>query len=454
MISAAHTIFSRWACRARHMRAAAPTVTIVLLLLVVPLAAAAPEHVHLGIPSSDTSTEVSVVWTEAAPRNDARVVLTGPDGAAKPYPATAVQGHSIRTVYEARLTGLTAATTYTYAIDDRTFTFTTPNDRAPAAGTSVRFVALGDQGAGERGQRTTTAIEAEAPAFVLHAGDIAYGEGRQNEWLTWFDMVEPVAANVPWITALGNHETYIGTGTTTSPPNPLELAYYRQMFSLPGNEFWYSFDRDGIHFVVVDTYSDMNAPTPEQLAWLKKDLAANRNATWTVAMLHETIYSSNRHGSHPELQTAFSAIFEEGGVDVVIQGHDHGHERSYPLKGGKVANTNVSAYTEGDGVIYMVTGGGGRGLYEGWEEPKPAWSATRKSTYHYVAFEATATTLTGRVVTTADDRDYADTFTITKADAGTPPAAAPQGEAEAATPGIAGVLAIVAIGCVALLRRR
>src|SRR5438876_1163570 len=82
------------------------------------------------------------------------------------------------------------------------------------------------------------------PSFVLHSGDISYAESRQNEWIDWFDMVEPVAAAHPWITALGNHETYSASSatdvTTAVDPDvrlvsPVELAFYHQRFGLPGN---------------------------------------------------------------------------------------------------------------------------------------------------------------------------------------------------------------------------
>src|SRR5581483_8200781 len=115
---------------------------------------------------------------------------------------------------------------------------------APAGGpANFSFVALGDMGVGAQAAKTVAAITALNPDLVLHSGDISYAEGRQNEWVAWFGLVEPVAATRPWVTALGNHETYTGssaTDLTTAAgedqrvPSPVEIAFYHERFGLPG----------------------------------------------------------------------------------------------------------------------------------------------------------------------------------------------------------------------------
>lgn len=41
-------------------------------------------------------------------------------------------------------------------------------------------------------------------------------------------------------------------------------------------------------------------------------------------------------------------IFDEYGVDLVLQGHNHEYSRSYPLKNGKIVD-------EGQGTVYVTT---------------------------------------------------------------------------------------------------
>jgi hypothetical protein len=74
-------------------------------------------------------------------------------------------------------------------------------------------------------------------------------------------------------------------------------------------------------------------------------------------------------------------IFEAGKVDIVFNGHVHNYQRSYPLRfvpaqraegkprgpiGGRWTldkRFDGGARTRPDGIIYLVTGAGGAGLY-------------------------------------------------------------------------------------------
>lgn len=377
-------------------------------------AAAAPAEVHLGMSSGDPSGELFVSWMEATPRDGARVVIESSEGP-REFSATLVPGPAAGAVYEARVSGLAPATTYAYRVDDRGFAFTTPP--AELADDEFTFIALGDMGTSARAATTAETIRSLAPAFVLHAGDIAYAEGDQREWSRWFTLVEPVAATIPWMPALGNHETYTAAAGFVGPPSPAEIAYYKQRFGLPGNEQWYSFDWGGAHFVALDTFSQgdevtARPPPPEELAWLREDLAAHHDALWTIAWLHEPPYSSNGHGSSRRVQEHFVPLFEEHGVDLVLTGHDHDYERSHPLRGGAPVTTNGADYDEGAGVVYVVTGGGGESLYADWAS-QPDWSAARAEIYHVLHVTVAPDRLEASVVPTQDD-DFADSFRIWK----------------------------------------
>lgn len=383
----------------------------ILLLLVLPpasVAQAPAEHVHLGIPEQDASTTRSVVWYEAVPRPNAALTLSGPDGE-RTVEASRVDGPSAGVVYEATLTDLVPGASYTYTVLGRTFPLEMPP--ADLADGPLVIAATGDMGVSDRARETVATIAEIAPELILHAGDISYAEGNQIEWHTWFEMVEEVAASTPWVTALGNHE--VGPLGIGNFPVSTEVDYYEQRFSLPHNEIWYSFDWRGVHIVALDTFSSLDAPVDEQIAWLEADLADAADAHWTIAFLHEPLYSSNSHGSSPTVQEAFEAILVAGGVDLVVAAHDHGYERSYPMVAGAATETHSDTYTEGAGVVHLVTGGGGQSLYTGWEEPAPAWSAARESLYHVTELRITPDRLEGRVHPTTSNA-FTDSFAIVK----------------------------------------
>jgi hypothetical protein len=65
-------------------------------------------------------------------------------------------------------------------------------------------------------------------------------------------------------------------------------------------------------------------------------------------------------------------LFEAHNVDIVLAGHDHLYERTYPIK-----NDSLSTVMDG-GVIYVTNGeGGGMAADYDFINPAPDWSAAR-----------------------------------------------------------------------------
>jgi hypothetical protein len=42
--------------------------------------------------------------------------------------------------------------------------------------------------------------------LILHVGDLSYADGVQHRWDKWGRMFEYLAATVPWMVFVGNHE--------------------------------------------------------------------------------------------------------------------------------------------------------------------------------------------------------------------------------------------------------
>lgn len=97
---------------------------------------------------------------------------------------------------------------------------------------------------------------------------------------------------------------------------------------------YYSFDRCGIHFIVLDScfrsdgvaygrrnfqWTDPNIP-PEELEWLHGDLQNNRNPV--VVFAHQRLDVTDNHGVKNAAEVR--AILEKSGnVTAVFQGHSH-----------------------------------------------------------------------------------------------------------------------------------
>ena len=275
--------------------------------------------------------------------------------------------------YEARLTDLKPDTRYYYAVfdgdkrltpDDGTFQFMTH----PPVGTArpYRFWVLGDGGTGREPQYAvhqamieTTRKEGQPIDFWIHAGDMAYGTGRDLEFQTrFFEAYDStLRSKVCWPT-MGNHEGHTSKGTTGVGP-------YYDAYVVPtrgevggvasGTEAYYSFDYGNIHFICLDSHDLDRKPTAAMAKWLKADLDKAR-ADWVIAFFHHPPYTKGSHDSDKEkdlteMRQHIVPILEAGGTDVVLTGHSHTYERSMLIDGAYATPTvseNV-VLDDGDG---------------------------------------------------------------------------------------------------------
>ncbi len=190
----------------------------------------------------------------------------------------------------------------------------------------------------------------------------------------------PLAARVPYMPSIGNHEDEPDLGVTS----------YLGRFTLPNNERWYSFDWGNAHIVSLDTESPYTLDS-DQLIWLENDLAsasADPDTDWIVAFFHAPPYSASpERGSNPSVRNLISPLLETYGVDVVFNGHAHVYERSHPIRDEVVVDRDPGLYEDPEGTIYVVTGGGGALLYRSGTAD---WTAVTRSIYHYVRVDVLA----------------------------------------------------------------
>ena len=119
------------------------------------------------------------------------------------------------------------------------------------------------------------------------------------------------------------------------------------------------------------------------MAFVKRDLIStsqNPDIKWIVVYFHHPMYvSPSKHSSDSLLRDTYHPLFDQYGVDLVLQGHNHNYQRSYPLayKNNNNNNNNndissnpiiTSAYTNTYnnpiGEIYVTAGTAGRALHD------------------------------------------------------------------------------------------
>ncbi|MCL4220204.1 MAG: metallophosphoesterase [Phycisphaerales bacterium] len=287
---------------------------------------------------------------------------------------------------EVVLDGLNPDEPYFYKVvvtDDRGRELTTDVltfQTAAPRGTPVAFAVIGDTQDNPAVAGTLAAhIWAQRPGFVLHAGDLTGTGSRKGDWTEeFFPSMGPLMSRVTLYPVLGNHEE--------------NARHYYKYFSLPQPEYYYSFSQGDVDFFMIDSNREVS-PGSEQYVWLDQALGSS-DATWKVAVHHHPPYSSDEddygdtwkgRSTRGDLRIrSLSELYEAHGVDLVLNGHIHSYERTWPIVGGK-------AVTDG-GVIYAITGGGGGGL----ETPGPTranFSNTVYRGHHYCMVRVNGPTL-------------------------------------------------------------
>lgn len=255
-----------------------------------------------------------------------------------------------------KLTGLTPATTYQYAIGSFNNTLLeTPNlffETLPFAGDqeSYEFVVLGDCGTGYDIQtdvkEAVIATRGNHYDGVILLGDNAYQSGFDSEYQSNFftEKYNEIIENTVIWPCPGNHD--YNNNLPFSPPP----AYF-DIFDCPtqgeaggvpsGTEKYYSFNHGNVHFISLDSYGEGRLASEPMAQWLQADLTAN-TLQWVVVFFHHPPYTKGSHdsdndnfldGELVEIREEIVPILESFDVDLVLNGHSHTYERSYLLSG-------------------------------------------------------------------------------------------------------------------------
>lgn len=335
------------------------------------------QQVHLQL--TDDPTEMTVLWATGGRSMDARVEYTWDQGEGEEDAESYCYGNHNMVFHMATMTGLPLGEDIEYRVgtqnSDMTewYTFSTINPSA----THFEWISIADHGDSSEALDVTEAIIADSSAqMVTVSGDIAYADGEQSAWDNWFNLQQESMTSIPWATAVGNHENEPG----------YEFAPYEHRFDsdqqIESETFWYSRNVPGVHMIFMSTEHDYT-PGSTQYAWLEQELSAvNRDVTpFVIVYGHKPMYSSNSyHGSEVELRNSLEELYVTQGVDLVIAGHDHFYERTWPVSGGTIQHEgDGTQFERGHAPIHLVIGIAGRSAYEELDEPQPEWSAYREN---------------------------------------------------------------------------
>lgn len=194
----------------------------------------------------------------------------------------------------------------------------------------------------------------------------------------------------------------------------------------------FSFDYGNSHWVVLDGNPYMDWSDKATRDWVDKDLERAKSATWKFATFHQPGFSVDMAHATEQRMRLLSDIFEKHHVDVVFAGHAHCYQRSFPLKFTIDWSKIKEGYQESvagsfkldkkydgtgqqtpEGIIYIVTGGGGAGLYSrGTSDQKAPFIDKYVYAHGFTLCDANDKTL--NVSQVGADGKILDQFTLTK----------------------------------------
>jgi purple acid phosphatase-like protein/calcineurin-like phosphoesterase family protein len=398
-----------------------------------------PEQIHLTW-GEDPSSAVVVSWASLGQAVNPRV-LYGADtslgktahGVLRTY-TDGLNGETVFT-YHARLHGLKPGATVHYAVtadndSNGAQPFAASFQTAPRGHFPFRWTSYGDLAtpvtawvlSSPQSRFAVQVVERFQPLFHLLNGDLCYANlnptAQPAVWRDFGNNNQTSAANRPWMPCLGNHECEFNNGDQG-------FTSYLTRYTLPDNNTdfpgrWYSFRVGSALFISLDAddviYQDgaafVGGPGPlipaastgnpaiepgtsfyvrgysggVQTRWLDETLreaAADHDIDWIIVQMHQDALSSSKtgNGSDKGLRESWLPLFDQYGVDLVLCGHDHDYERSFPVRGcnhnagadvatGAVVDTlqpnpvvtsdpaNATFDTRG-GTIHLILGGGG-----------------------------------------------------------------------------------------------
>ncbi len=405
------------------------------------LADGTPEQIHLTW-GEDPASSVCVSWATPGEAYNPRLYLEREGERTRMLRAVqriytdGINGQTVFT-HHATITGLEADSPFAYVVTadndrhaDRPFRAafrTAPRGRVPFRWTSYGDLATPVAAwnlSSPQSAFAVQAVERFAPLFHLLNGDLCYANmnpaAQPAVWADFGKNIQASAARRPWMPCPGNHEIEFGNGS-------LGFNAYLARFSVPDNGspfcgLWYRFQIGSALFISLSAddviYQDSGAfvpgpvplrPAPStgnppilpgtsiynrgysdgaQTRWLETTLKAaarDESIDWIIVQMHQDALSSskNGNGSDKGIRETWLPLFDRYGVDLVLCGHDHDYERSWPVRGcnrhvGRnavtgapvdtlqphpvvTANPESGAFDTSRGTIHFILGGGGSG---------------------------------------------------------------------------------------------
>ena len=184
--------------------------------------------------------------------------------------------------------------------------------------------------------------------MYLTLGDYSY----QPSLDCWYDIVKSAGSALKVV--VGNHDTDGSLLHTLLNKFDLTRQYY-------------SFDYNNAHFLGLSSELD-SGEDKGQFEFANADLAkakSNPDTDWIIVYFHRPFYSGSG-ADNTGMRDLYHPLFQKYNVDLVLTGHAHNYERSYPLNYNDarparplLVNHEKSPFINQIGTVFIIVGTGG-----------------------------------------------------------------------------------------------
>ncbi|OAB47597.1 glycosyl hydrolase family 8 [Paenibacillus antarcticus] len=229
------------------------------------------------------------------------------------------------------------------------------------------------------------------PKFLISAGDLVDNGDLEEQWQWMLGLAQEPLLNVPYVPVLGGHEISDWDGDETTPNN----NFYNH-FNLPHKVVdathdgsVYSFEYgDGLYMVFnsqfdgkvsedgskVDWDDDKKEQFWNQVTWMQNTVAKS-DKKWKFVMFHKSPYAAGDNSAQWEDERVqfykknLIPVFDELGIDMVFEAHDHMYMRSFQMYGDKVIDpSDLKKDDDGNvinpkGTVYLMSNAFGNKFY-------------------------------------------------------------------------------------------
>lgn len=301
--------------------------------------------------------------------------------------------HSDRVIHRVSLQGLSPGTAYEVKFSENAESYyfrTMPADTEQEA---VRIAFGGDTMHSKRYmEETNRQVLQYDPHLVVIGGDLAYANGNAREverWYDWFDawnssLITEDRRLIPVIVAIGNHEVIGGyydkqKNYKANIQNRETIApYFYKLFAFPGHPGYNTLDFGKyLSLFVLDT-DHTNPVDGEQTEWLAEQLEHRQDVKHLIPVYHVPAYPSVRsfrNRTSKRIREHWLPLFEEWGVKIAFENHDHAYKRTYPIRNNE---------PDEDGIVFIGDGAWGTAPREVHAVEKSWYLQQAQSVRHFI----------------------------------------------------------------------